>query len=114
MKYAFKKNFWLFDALLIFIYGCIGLILLMMFFSKHPTTSTNLQIFLFNPLSLFYIYNIVKRNRTNRLWYYLSGSIACFFIGGLFQDYAEGTYILALSLLIRCIYNIIRKKNNDK
>lgn len=114
IEICFKKNFWLFDALLIFIYGCIGLILLMMFFSKHPTTSTNLQIFLFNPLSLFYIYNIVKRNRTNRLWYYLSGSIACFFIGGLFQDYAEGTYILALSLLIRCIYNIIRKKNNDK
>lgn len=113
-----KKRFYAFDAIVMSIIGCLGLILFMMFFSEHPTTSTNLQIFLFNPLSLFYLYYVAKRrrknNKENQFWYYASISIAIFLIGGLLQDYAEGTYILALSLLLRCICNIIRKKNNDK
>lgn len=106
-----------FDAILMTLNGCVGLILFMMFFSKHPTTSTNLQIFLFNPLSLFYLYYVIKRknnNKENYFWRFAIVSLIIFFIGGLFQDYAEGTYILASSLLIRCISKIIRKKNNDK
>lgn len=52
-EFVLKKRFMAFDAILMTLNGCVGLILFMMFFSKHPTTSTNLQIFLFNPLSLF-------------------------------------------------------------
>lgn len=116
----FKKiKLWAFDVVLMLFDGIVGLIILMMFFSEHPTTSTNLQIFLFNPLALFYLYYIVqqkkkKRNTTKHFWFYSIVSLILFFIGGLFQDYAEGTYVLALSLLVRCISNIIQEKNNDK
>lgn len=116
-EFVLKKRFMAFDAILMTLNGCVGLILFMMFFSKHPTTSTNLQIFLFNPLSLFYLYYVIKRknnNKENYFWCFAIVSLIIFFIGGLFQDYAEGTYILASSLLIRCISKIIRKKNNDK
>lgn len=107
-----KKAFRAFDAVFMLFDGCVGLIILLMFFSEHPTTSTNLQIFLFNPLSLLYFYFIAKQkknNTKNRFWLYALCSIILFFLGGLFQEYAEGTYVLALSLLIRCTSNIIRR-----
>lgn len=112
-EFAFKKNLWLFDTFLMVIDGCLGLILFIMFFSEHPSTSTNLQIFLFNPLPLFFTYRVTKKSinkERNYFWHYASGSIFLFFTGGFLQEYAEGTYILALSLLVRCIWNIIRQK----
>ncbi len=119
IEFLKKIKLWAFDAVLMLFDGIVGLIILMMFFSEHPTTSTNLQIFLFNPLALFYLYYIIqqkkkKRNTTKHFWFYSIVSLILFFIGGLFQDYAEGTYVLALSLLVRCISNIIQEKNNDK
>jgi len=112
----FKKNLWFVDTFLMFAVGCVGIVLFVMLFSQHPTTSTNLQILLFNPLPLFFIYRVTKhlRQRTaDRFWSYAAGVIALFLIAGLFQQYAEGVCVLALSLFIRCLWRIIYQRSND-
>lgn len=97
------------DITLMLADGLAGIVILALFFSEHPTTSTNLQIFLFNPIPLIYIYNVWKGKKT--YWKISLAMLFCFFIGGIWQDYAEGTEILALTLLIRCLSNItINKK----
>lgn len=85
--------------------GIAGIILTVLLFSKHPTTSTNLQVLLINPLPLIYIYNVIKRRKTI-YWKFSFTLIVLFFIGAFFQNYADGINIVALSLLIRCWINM--------
>ena len=103
------RTFVLWDGLLMLLQGLSGCIILVMFFSQHPTTSTNLLITLLNPLPLFFIPQVLRRQHT-RWWLLLFVGIILFFIGGIWQDYAEGMEILALSLLIR----IVSHRYNDK
>jgi hypothetical protein len=69
--------------------GTIGIMLTLMLFSQHPTVSLNLQILLFNPLPWFFLWSVIK-GRQNRYWLVSCVLIALFFIGSLFQQYAEG------------------------
>ena len=90
--------------------GLMGIILFMMLFSEHPATSTNLQVLLFNPIPLFYVVRVTKstlKKRHEAFWKYAAAVIVLFLVGGFFQRYAEGVYVLALSLLIRCVWNIV-------
>ena len=104
-----KKTFLWWDIFLMLADGLAGIIVLALFFSEHPTTSTNLQIFLFNPIPIIYIYSVYKGKKT--YWNISLAMLICFFIGGIWQDYAEGTEILALCLLTRCISNKLIGKN---
>ena len=89
------------DVLLMIAQGLVGIVLTVMIFSQHPTTSLNLNLLLFNPLPLFFIPAIIKGKR--QLWRkVLLAMIALFALGGIFQSYAEGMWIVALCLLIRC------------
>lgn len=111
MSVEFKKKHtykgW--DVALMAIQGSTGTILFLMFFSQHPTTSTNLQILLLNPLPLAFLYHIIKKKKS--VYWKLSAIMTtAFFIGGFFQDYAEGMEIVALSLLTR---NISHFKNEE-
>lgn len=103
-----KKTLLWWDVTLMLADGLAGFVILALFFSEHPTTSTNLQIFLFNPIPIIYIYSVCKGRKT--YWNISLAMIICFFIGGIWQDYAEGTEILALSLLTRYWSNILIKK----
>ncbi|MCD8296935.1 MAG: DUF4105 domain-containing protein [Prevotella sp.] len=106
-----KKNFWPFDTLLLIADGLVGIIIFLMLFSEHPTTSTNLQLLLFNPLPLIFVYRVTRnviRKKHDKFWFFAACVLILFLIGGIFQDYAEGTCILALSLLLRCISKFIR------
>ena len=112
-----KKNFWWLDSLLFLFTGLPGLILLAMIFSQHPTVQVNFQILILNPLNLIYCFKVSKRLRKGTMhWYYnVWGTllvIALFM--QIWQEYAEGMNILALSLLIRyvsryCLYAIKHK-----
>jgi len=97
------------DAAWMLVQGLSGCIIAVMFFSEHPTTSTNLLITLLNPLPLFFIPAVLRRRRT-RWWMMLFACIALFFVGGIWQDYAEGMEILALCLLLRVMSHV----HNDK
>ena len=102
------KTFKYWDALLMLVQGLAGCVLFVMLFSQHPTTSTNLQILLLNPLPLFFIPSVVKRRKDTLWWPVLGIMTVLFLFGAIWQSYAEGMIVLALCLLIR-IWSI--KKN---
>ena len=102
MEWKRRKTFKYWDAILMTVQGLAGCVLFVMIFSQHPTTSLNLQLLLLNPLPLYFIPTVLKRRKTC-WWTILAAMIVLFVIGRLFQHYAEGMMILALSLLIRII-----------
>ena len=95
-----RKTLVLWDLFLMTATGTAGLILLLLFFSEHPATSTNLQILLLNPMSFIFIPAMAMRKKT--IYWKLSAILAALLLPGMiFQDYAEGFIIVALSLQIR-------------
>lgn len=100
-----KKTFWLYDTIIVFLCGIAGLILLAMVFSKHPTVSLNLQIMLLNPLFLYGAYFLLRNRKDTakykKAWNILAAFVITACICGIFQQFAEGMVILALSLLLR-------------
>ncbi len=98
-----------FDTLLMLLTGIAGCLLFVMLFSEHPTTSTNLQILLLNPISLAFIPSVLLHKRTI-YWKILLTCLILFFAGWFIQDYAEGMEILACCLLTR----FISHKRNDE
>ena len=78
------------------LYAFVGIVLFLMLFSQHPTVRVNFQILIFNPLFFFFALPKFMKG-----WgrYALLASIAVFFLGNVFQSYAEGVNILALALL---------------
>ncbi len=99
-----KKNFWWLDTVLLLATGLPGLILLAMVFSHHPTVQVNFQMLILNPLNLLFVWNISKKARRGGYhWYYniWGGLLALSLFLQIWQNYAEGMVILALSLLIR-------------
>ncbi len=108
-----KKVLWGYDALLMILCGLAGIVLFLMLFSQHPTVRVNLLLLLLNPLPLFFIWRMIRRVR-KRLpdrqyagWIIL---ICLFFIGGIWQRYAEGIFLLASSLLIRNVWCLLRQR----
>ena len=100
-----RKVFKYWDAFLMLLQGLAGCVLFIMLFSQHPTTSTNIQIFLLNPIPFLYIPAILKRRSTS-WWIVLLTMTTIFLLGGIIQQYAEGMYILALCLLVRVLINL--------
>ncbi len=95
-----KKTAKWYDVLLMTVQGLAGIVLTVMIFSQHPTTSLNLNLLLFNPLPLLFIPAIIKGKRG--LWRKVQlAMLILFAIGGIFQSYAEGIWIVALCLLTR-------------
>ena len=103
-----KKHFWIFDAILMVITGLAGIVLTLMLFSSHPTVRINFQILLFNPLPLFFVFGVSRkamRKQDHRWWKIWQLLIVMFIFCSIFQNYAEGMIILALSLLLRCVFH---------
>ena len=109
LEYKRKRCLVWFDATLMALTGLAGILLFVMLFSEHPTTSTNLQILLLNPLSLLFIPAVVKRKKTI-YWRLLLCFLVLFVLGGFIQDYAEGMEFLALCLLTRYLSHTINDK----
>ena len=110
-----KRRMWIYDAVLFTVSGLAGVILFAMIFSLHPTVSSNLQILCLNPLNLILVFKAVKREKSGRqYWYFkfLPICIVLFLIGAIFQNYAEGMIFVALSLLIRCMMNVLKFKKS--
>ena len=96
-----KRSVW-YDIILMLMQGLAGCVLFVMLFSQHPTTSTNLQILLLNPLALGFIPAVIRKK--NKTWPKIQiAMVILFLLGSLFQHYAEGMIIVALCLLLRVI-----------
>ena len=98
-----KRVFRIWDTILMTLTGLAGIFILALMFSQHPTTSTNLQILLLNPLPLFFIVRLWRKKQDRLYWKISLALIILFFIGGALQDYAEGMTLVAATLLTRCI-----------
>ena len=110
-----RRVYWIVDLVLLTLDGLAGVVLFAMVFSQHPTVSLNLQILILNPLSIIFVYSVAKQQIAgNRHWYWkvLLVCILLFLAGGLLQDYAEGMYFLAFSLLIRVYSNLWNHQAN--
>jgi predicted ester cyclase len=104
LEYRQKRVFVWWDVTLMLLTSIIGIVLTLMLFSQHPTVSLNLQIILFNPLPLFYLWPVI-RHRNTRYWQITAILAVLFLVGMFFQHYAEGIYILALCLLLQSYAN---------
>ena len=107
-----KKNFWWMDTLLLILTGLPGLVLLAMVFSEHPTVQVNFQMLILNPLNLVFVYQVTQRLRKGKMhWYYnVWGTLLVIsLLMQIWQDFAEGMVILALSLLIRYLLKSIQE-----
>ncbi len=99
------KTLRIYDTLIMALQGVSGIILTAMLFSEHPTTSTNLQILLLNPIPLFFLHKALKGKA--RLWWKTETLLVMVFVVGAFlQDYAEGMEVVALCLLLRCAMHL--------
>lgn len=99
------KTLRIYDTLIMALQGVSGIILTAMLFSEHPTTSTNLQILLLNPIPLFFLHKALKGKA--RLWWKTETLLVMVFVVGAFlQDYAEGMEMVALCLLLRCAMHL--------
>ena len=111
-----KRLLWV-DITLLLASGLTGLILFVMLFSEHPTTSTNLQILILCPLNLYWAIYIIKNRRNERklrkAWIFLSIMLCIGLSGRLVQVYAEGIPLLALSLLLKNCCNLYATRKND-
>lgn len=116
-EFKTKKRFLWVDISLLLASGLAGLILFVMLFSEHPTTSTNLQIFILCPLNLYWAIYIIKNKRNERklrkAWTLLSIMLCIGLSGRLIQVYAEGMPLLALSLLLKNCCNLYATRKND-
>jgi hypothetical protein len=106
-----KKRFVWWDVTLMLVQSAIGIVLTVMIFSQHPTTSLNLNILLFNPLPIFFIPSVIKHRNT--WWKLLVVLLILYTIGGIWQSYPEGLWGLALCLLSR-ITGIWSKKQKNQ
>jgi hypothetical protein len=93
--------------MLFYICGIAGLLPLVMIFSQHPFVRINLQLLVLNPLWLFLMSPWTKWKHR---WNVALVMVILFFVGNIFQSYAEGMNILALSLLVRIISNRLKRK----
>lgn len=116
-EFKTKKRFLWVDISLLLASGLAGLILFVMLFSEHPTTSSNLQIFILCPLNLYWAIYIIKNKRNERklrkAWTFLSIMLCIGLSGRLIQVYAEGMPLLALSLLLKNCCNLYATRKND-
>ena len=101
-----KRLKWL-DVAFFYICGITGLLPFAMIFSQHPFVQINLQLLVLNPLWLFLMSPWTKWKHR---WNVALVMVVLFFIGNIFQSYAEGMNILALSLLVRIISNRLKYK----
>lgn len=105
------RTMWGWDALLLTLCSLAGIPLAMMLFSEHPTVRLNLQILLFNPLPLLFIWRMIKRSvRRQPDWQFSMWAVltCLFFIGSILQHYAEGTLILGSAVLLRMTARIMQ------
>jgi hypothetical protein len=98
-----------FDIVLMMLTGLAGCILFMMLFSEHPATSSNLQLLLLNPLPLVFLWQVARGRKTIFFIVQLV-LLVLFLVGGIWQSYAEGMYVVALCLATR----IFRHRNDHK
>ena len=107
LEWRRRRTFLLWDILLMLVTGTIGIVLLLMLFSQHPTVSLNLQFILFNPLPWLFLWQVIRRKPTHYWLITACLSLLFLFVAVLrIQVCAEGLWSLALCLLLQCCIHL--------
>lgn len=112
LEWRKKKCFWILDAIIMTAVGVAGIIILCLFFSKHPTTSTNIMILLFNPIPLVLMPRMVWRSikqRRDNIWMWMCVPLVIFGALGIMgvQTIPMSVYIIWLAITIRVVARFI-------
>ncbi len=98
-EFRLKRLYWGYDLMLMLLTGLAGCVLTVMIFSEQP-----FQLLLLNPLPLLMAWSAVRSWR-RRQSHVIETVCLCltilFVIAGFWQTYADGMYVLALTLLVR-------------
>lgn len=104
-----KITLW-FDVVMMTVTGLAGIIIVIMFFSQHPTTSTNLMVLMLNPLPLFFIRNIYRTSKENRrcIWWkiWMVMSVLMILSSVFLQDVDTSMSLIAGVILIRAVLHL--------
>ena len=93
--------------------GLAGVLLTFMaMFSVHPGVTSNWQVWLLNPVPLFFVYAVVKadRRRQRHVYHAFAAALIALFIIFYFiipQDFAQIILPLALLLLSRAVVHLL-------
>ena len=109
IQWRLHRVFVAWEGLLMLVSGIIGFMLFLMLFSQHPTVRLNLQVLFFNPLHLVFLWPVIKGRQT-RYWMLCAVMGMLFYVGYLFQTYAEGVHTLASCLLFQTVLHIFMRK----
>ena len=103
-----------FDAVMMTVMGIAGIIIVVMFLSQHPTTSTNLMIFILNPLPLFFIRSIYKAGKKGvecRWWkIWMAMGVLSLISGMLVQDFDNSMLLVSVVIIIRAAIHLRYEK----
>ena len=108
-----KMTLW-FDTLLMLATGFGGLLVFTMYFSQHPTTSTNLMIFMLNPLPLFFIRSIYRAEKKGaqctwwKIWMTLG--LLSLISGLLIQDFDNSMVLMSVAISLRAAMHLRNEK----
>jgi len=114
-----KHNLFIsFDVLIMTLYGIAGILLFVLFLSEHPTTSTNLNILVLNPLYLFFIPKGLKENKQRHVTKHFLLPTVCtivFLLAMLtrLQTFPLFTIGLALILMSRLVIRYVFVRNGE-
>lgn len=103
-----------FDVIMMAVTGIAGILILLMFFSEHPTTSTNLLILMLNPIPLFFLHKVYKASKTKKIciwwkiWCVLSILTIC--LAAPLQDIDSSMLVIAIIIFIRALQHLLYER----
>ncbi|MBR2638121.1 MAG: DUF4105 domain-containing protein [Bacteroidaceae bacterium] len=110
-----KKNFFIWDILLMTLQGSAGVLLLfMVLFSKHPAVDENWLLVWLNPLPLFILPILIYKIRQGKTPYVMwiqVVMVSLFIVASPFmpQAFPPALYPCAVALIIRSLFHIYKK-----
>ena len=115
-----RKPLWGVDVVLFAAMGLAGCVLaFLVFFSQHPCMSPNYLLFVFHPLHLFGLAEVVYKERRGKLSFYQTANliILTLFIllwGAFPQEFPLTVLPLALCLWIRSVAHLVEVRRSKK
>ena len=108
-----KRICWGWDLFIFLAQGLTGVILFVLFFlSEHPCTGSNWLILVFNPIPLFFLYRIIRRDlkQEKDVYHWAYGAVLTLFMiffAVIPQDFPLEVIPLALILLLRHVSHVL-------
>lgn len=112
-----RRIFWGVDVVLMTLQGMAGILLCFMaLFSVHPAVASNWQVWVLNPIPLFFVYSVVQsdRSRQRHVYHTFAAVVLLAFLLLYFiipQKFSELILPVALLLLSRAVVHLLVYRN---